>query len=79
MGNTEAITPKSDRYIRRWQYKRALEVDTGQLTRFRRIGIGKKFTLPGGSCEQTKLTAILAVSSTGQLMSYKGWEKVVPL
>lgn len=69
------VTPKSEAYISRWQYLRFRTYRNNCLTRFRRIPIGGKFTLPGGTTEQTKLTGSLAIGGD-RLMSYKGWERV---
>ncbi len=71
--DVDKIRPQSLAYIKEWQ--RLQEQRQARLTSFGCLPIGAKFTLPGGRCQQVKLSCNQALAG-GYVVSYWSWERV---
>lgn len=72
----DKIQPKSLAYIRKWE--RLQKAREAKITSFDCLPIKARFTLPGGECEQVKLTPTLALAG-GYVVVYFSWERVAPV
>lgn len=74
--DVDKIQPKSLAYIKKWE--RLQIARKAKITSFGSLPIKARFTLPGGQCEQVKLTPTLALAG-GYVVVYRSWERVVPV
>lgn len=72
----DKIREQSERYIKAWQ--KAQEALEGKTVPFDALPIGAKFTLPGGRCQQVKLSCKAALAG-GMVVTCWPWERVAPV